>query len=361
MPRAQPVPELTQAQVGALAWEGKRRTIRCGGVPGLVVRVHQTGATFALQRELKGKTCLLTLGCTTKHTLAAARRWARSQQVLFDQGIDPTAPPPPPAEVPTLGRAWAARTEWLKLHRRPATVANHVHFERYFSDWLATPLTGITREMLVARHAALGGRPVLANRCMKHFRETYHYASDLMLPLPPCPLPKGHLFYPERPKRKALNVPELSAWAEKVERHPRRAMLHFMLYSGLRRATTLALRWDWIGWQCIEIPGEAMKGRQDYTMPLSWQMKAILDRLPRTDERIFPYAGTRIKVAAHGHILRHTYRTHAMAAGVPEAFIDLLMNHKRRGIGDAYTSPDALFEEMRKWQQVISDRLENFL
>lgn len=351
---------LTESLLAAIAFDGKRKTIRDSVVRGLLVRVNKNGCTFALQRELKGKTCLVTLGPTNKHTLAAARKWARAQQVLFDRDVDPTAPIRATPALPTLGAVWQARLAHIQNRRKPATVENYEHFSRYFADWMETPLHTITREQLRKRHTDLGTRPVLANRALKAFRETWNWCDSHLTPIGACPLPKKDFFYPEKRKPKGMDAGQLMYWSASIALHPRRDMLLFALLTGLRRRTMLALDWSWLGWQSIDIPGEYMKSGRDFRLPLSAQAYWVLDRLhpgapAPTAGRLFPYAGTRTKRVAHGHVLRHTYRTMGAAAGVPPAFLDALMDHKALNLGSIYQNDAALFDELLKHQQAISE------
>ena len=232
---------LTQVAVDRLTWAGRRQSIRDNVVRGLMVRVAQGGNSYALQREFRGKTCMLTLGPTDRHTLAQARAWARAQHVLFDQGIDPTVRAPAAPGVPTLAAAWASRLEHIRPRRRPATVENYAHFERYFADWADKPISQITRQDLKQRHNVLGHKPVQANRALKAFRETWNYVHNHLQEIGPCPMPKVDFFYEEKPKPKALDVGQLVAWGESIAKHPRRDMLLFMLFSGLRRRTETRL------------------------------------------------------------------------------------------------------------------------
>lgn len=353
---------LTQARIDALAFCGKRQSIRDATVRGLMVRVAQGGCTYALQREKQGKTCLVTLGSTETFSLAEARKWARAQHVLFDKGIDPTVRLPSTPTVPTLGNAWQLRLAHLRHRRQPATVENYEHFWRYFTDWADKPIDQITRVMLKKRHSDMGDRPVLANRALKSFRETWNFVDSHLTEIGACPLPKKDFFYQEKRKPKGMDAAQLLAWGEAIQKQPRRDMLLFALLSGLRRRTLLALDWEWIGWQSIEIPGAYMKSGRDFRLPLSAQMQWVLDRLhhgapcPEAG-RIFPFAGHRSKSVAYGHTLRHTYRTMGAAAGVPTAFLDALLDHKAMNLGSVYQNDAALFDELLKQQQVISDHI----
>lgn len=60
-------------------------------------------------------------------------------------------------------------------------------------------------------------------------------------------------------------------------------MARFTLHTGLRKATLLAMRWDWLDWtpgrECVRVPAPKMKQRRPLIVPLSDHALAILKRL----------------------------------------------------------------------------------
>lgn len=369
-----PCPPLSQRTVDALQWEGRRRTIRDSEVRGLCVRVSRHSNSYALQREHQGKTLLLTLGDTRAHRLKDARAWALKMQAMFAQGIDPRRPKivAGHSTVPTLGKAWDARIQWLEAHRQPATVAHSRQYRARFEDWMDMALTDISTEMIRKRHSELSikvksgkreiGGKATADHSIKVFSETWNWYSEAIEKLPESPVPTRYLKHNVKSKPKGMNPAELAEWSDAIAGKPREQMLLFALFSGLRRRTLLELRWDWIGWQRIEIPGDAMKSGRPFDLPLSTQLYLILDRVPKLcPVRIFPFAGTRIKGLTHGHALRHTYRTQGAAAGVPTAFLDALMDHRAAALGSVYQNDAALFDALLKAQQEVSNRLAEFV
>lgn len=371
MTRAQPVPALTQVAVRALRWDGQRRTIRDTEVRGLLVRVNKASVTYALQREFRGETVLLTLGNVQAHTLKSARSWAIQMQASFAAGIDPRRPSGSIGEAaPTLREVYDARCKWLLGNRRSATVQSYQDQAGKFTDWMDMPIADISTEMLRNRHAALTvkvgarGGPITANRAMKWFRESWNFCHEVMHRLPPSPMPARYLLNPEvRSGGKALAAEELIQLAPALHKHP---MQMFVLLTGLRKTTVLSLRWDWLGLLSLEIPGAAMKSGRDHFVPLSVPAFDLLSDLKhrsvfeegRRSDLVFQGHPWRLKNMPYGHVLRHTYRTHALAAGVPEPMIDMLMDHKvSDGIGKLYTNRMALQDVLRKHQETITERI----
>ncbi len=58
-----------------------------------------------------------------------------------------------------------------------------------------------------------------------------------------------------------------------------------------------------------------------------------------------------------GHILRHTYRTLAHAAGVSSTDVQLLMDHTVPGVTGVYLHDRALFGHLSEQQETISHHI----
>ena len=65
----------------------------------------------------------------------------------------------------------------------------------------------------------------------------------------------------------------------------------------------------------------------------------------------FPYAP---------HQMRHTYRTHAMEAGVDFQTVTLLLNHANPHVSFNYVTRAHLVGHMREAQEAVSSRLASF-
>jgi hypothetical protein len=76
---ARAVPKkLTDADIVAAKWTGKRQALFDEEERGLMLRTTRSGPVWALKRDVKGKTVVLTWCAADKeHNTKAARQWAR--------------------------------------------------------------------------------------------------------------------------------------------------------------------------------------------------------------------------------------------------------------------------------------------
>jgi len=60
------------------------------------------------------------------------------------------------------------------------------------------------------------------------------------------------------------------------------------------------------------------------------------------------------------HVLRHSYSTFAKAAGLHEADIALLLNHKLPGVTGGYIHGHAISEHLAKCQESVTEHILQF-
>jgi integrase len=257
--------------------------------------------------------------------------------------------------------------------------------DRYLSDWLARPITGIRKNEARTEHKRLStdhGKRT-ANQVMKDFRWAYNLALKIVEDADALgDNPTNAITWnKERASDRYLADDELPEWWAKVDalNNPiRRTMHQFGLLSGLRPGTLMSLRRDWVRHdaRCVSIP--RMKSDRAFDLPLSPPMIAILrealaagDTLFGKSEWLFPTRARtqQMKVIATnvvkektlpsqtGHILRHTYRTKAKAIGVDDIDARLLLDHTVPGIDGVYLHARGLFERLLSQQERMSEAL----
>ena len=255
--------------------------------------------------------------------------------------------------------------------------------ERYIKDWHDLPLTELKRSMCRDRHQYITGKhgPVAANRTFRAVRAAYNFALrtvDDPDALPDNPV-KAVTFNKER-RRDAMILPEdLPDWWGRVQAlpNPMRREIHLLgLLSGLRPGNLVALKREWVRLdeRAVRIP--RTKAGRPFDLPLSDPMAesvaralAVADMLHPGTPWVFPTRNKRgermhTKVwkekslpSETGHILRHTYRTLAHAAGVNLTDVQLLMDHTVPGITGVYLHEHALFDHLRGQQERVTTHI----
>jgi len=385
--------KLTETFISRLPFEGKAYAVRDTHTTGLMVAVNKASKSYKVQRDLwrgqRGrrrlvKTVRHTLGTTDELTLDEARTRAQEVIAQIKRGVDPNAPGAGAgAEVWTVGRLWDEYEADMR-HRGLAdrTIASfRYHLDKYIADWRAVPLTELRRSMCRDRHRKITERhgPYPANHVMRSLRVAWNFA--LRVVDDPDVLPGNPVaavtFHRER-RREAVIMPEdLPVWWARVQAlgNPLRREMHALgILSGLRPGTLVSLERDWIDLEAKAIKIPRMKSGRKFHLPLSAAMAEHVQRALELGDVLFPRApwlfptrsndGRRVIAtqvwrektlpSETGHILRHTYRTLAHAAGITETDGRLLLDQKVPGISGVYIQERALFDHLLEQQEKMS-------
>jgi integrase len=119
---------------------------------GILVSGATAKRTYVVQRSINGRTRRVTVGPANVLSLDQARK--RAEEILADfyRGIDPKA-----ARASKVNLK-EARDDYLRARKdlRPRSAANYRDgIERYLSDWLDSPPTSISPDMVERRHAEI--------------------------------------------------------------------------------------------------------------------------------------------------------------------------------------------------------------
>jgi integrase len=397
----QRVPRLTAKLLAALepSPNPKRPTIvRDDTVRGLFAEVGPTGAiSLKVQADLRvggdRRSVKKTLGRYPALSIDAARAEAMRLLAEVREGRDPRAPTagaaaPDPAHW-TVGKAFTRYVE--DLQKTPGTELSQRDMRnrlaRYLDDWRDLPLRELTKEMCEARQAhvaetikaaarqrnATGART--ANAVIRDLSAVWNFASDYT-PLPPASPTRRIKMIGEKRGHHEVPVSALPEWwtATGALRNPlRRGMHRLGLLAGLRPANLVGLRRTWIrpDLRAVDFPAEAMKARRPFTLPLSAAMGEIVrealaagDVLCPGSVWLFPREGGRhITVVREkapalkdrtGHALRHTWKTCARNARLPESTIEILLAHALGGVRDTYGSLEEQLDGLREDQERVT-------
>jgi integrase len=372
--------------------------------PGFFAEAGKTGVSFKVQVDFRlgprtgtardRKSLRITLGRygVGGLTLDAARAEAARLLAEAKAGRDPRVKVVN-AETWTVGHAFKQYV--ANLGKRPGSELSQRdmlnRLTRYLDDWRDVPLASLTRELCEARQLkiqkdvkaraankrATGARA--ANATIKDISAVWTFASDFV-PLPPANPCRKITLIGEVKAHHEIPMNELGAWWKAVGdlKNPLRRALHrFGVLSALRPGNLLTIERAWIRLddRRIAFPASAMKGRRPFVLPLSAPMLeqvrealAAGDVLEKGSPYLFPSRGntgvvqpmvvSREKALAlrdrTGHALRHTWKTCARNARLPESQIMLLMAHRLGGMSDTYGSLAEQFDRLLADQETVS-------
>ncbi|ADC71736.1 integrase family protein [Thioalkalivibrio sp. K90mix] len=348
-------------------------------VAGFGLRVTAAGAkAFVWQGRVNGRSQRLTIGKPGALTVEKARAEAKRIAGEVASGKDPRAEKHA-RKVKALTLREAVREYRDARHLADTTRDSFDRAMKALSDWMARPVTEITRDMVARRHRKLGeDSPAFANLAFRYLRAVLNHASEAHA------YPDGRPLLPDNPvkrlsatkawyrvdrRRTYIERHELRPWMQAVqglahppEREPgegktkpklrngaiARDVFMVLVLTGLRRNEALGLRWEDVSFagRTLTIPDP--KNYQPHTLPLSDYLVELLKARQQESggEYVFSdAAGTRFQnlryavdrvaevsgVRAMPHDLRRTFATVAESLDVPAYAVKALLNHKTTG------------------------------
>ncbi len=393
---------LTQKLADKAKPREKRYFIWDDDVRGLALAVHPTKKTWHFQRDLwregrREKTVYL--GLPGDRALAEARQWAREQTNIVERGIDPTAPPPAPAkegpEAWTVRELLNRRLEYMEANAyAESSIKDFGYVMRYLTPILDMRINDLTRSKCrevheqISRSGLRGDKPApsWANKSMDYLSAAWVHAKRKFddqnrMPHESENPVQGAERHPVNKVQASIGANELPDWAAIVDAlgNPVRRHMHWIgMLTGLRKTTLLSIEKSWVQSDRLVIPADAMKARRDFVCPLSSPLVArIKDAMAAsafispTSTFLFPSvasASGHVEVDDErelekrgwpGKLRRKTYRTQAERIGCPRNFVSYLMDHRAPGLDGNYVHSAELFDDLRNWQEKISQRILN--
>jgi integrase len=145
---------------------------------------------------------------------------------------------------------------------------------------------------------------------------------------------------------------------------PHLAAVHLVLLTAARTDMIAALRWEEVNGDSISFPGERMKNGQPYELPITSQMRVVLDSVPRIHGSPFVFGKAlkswdkaKAKIDAATGLLdwqfrdiRRTVSTGMQRLGISEDVIDAVQAHAKAGIKRVYQRHKYAAEKRRALQ-----------
>jgi integrase len=337
-------------------------------LPGFGVLVSGTTnvKTYIVQHRiagLGGKYRRVTIARVDVLDLDEARGRARQTMAEMFAGRDPkrSRRTPPGTLRSTLAAYLAARSNLSQRSREgyPAAI------EGYLSDWLDKAIGDVTADMVEDRHAQIKGEVerrrrthqangnATANGVFRAFRALWNFAAERDDTLGRNPVARLHKqWYPVPRRVRMVPADRLADWhraVDALENEVARDYLLLLLFTGMRRGETAALRWDDVDFKLgvVRQPAKRTKAGRKLDLPMTDFVRGLLvarqaigrdasgfvfpaySKSKHIEEPKFPLGlvadATGIRVTAHD--LRRTYVTVAESTDIAPLALKALVNH----------------------------------
>ncbi len=347
-------------------------------------RITERPGSYFVHYRVNGRQRKKVIARVNEINVADARDEAARIKLAARQGQDLLAERQRKADQEkTLGQAYVEYLEVLKRRNSsPRTIGGYqMSWRLCLSTHANKPLNSITKADLRRWHAKWGERgATTANHAARFFRAIYNQSLKTTDGLPPNPAVAVE-FFPEKKSRKRMEWEDLPTWLAKVRKldNPtRQCFWEFVLYSGLRRSDACSIRWDDIDGSWLHRP--CPKGGENFAfdLPLSNQLLSILDRARKVRDVMFPdspYVFPAHSECGHitapkeksfrgigPHMLRRTFATACVEAGLDPYTTKRLLNHRVSGndVTSLYVQPskEFLLAKMQEVADYIAQRGE---
>jgi integrase len=287
---------LTPRQVKGFSYNPNGKSVQIlwdtDRIPGFGVRVFESGKkSFVLWYTTKGRQRLMTLGQyesgSKPLTLDKARKEAQLVLDSVRAGSDPIGDREREREAVTLRQFAETYIEQHAKRRKKTWREDRRRLDTYVIPSLGHhKLASVSRADVSRLHNKLGeSKPYEANRVLALISTLFSQAQQLgYLPeqaTNPTRLVKP---FPERSRERYVTAAEMPAVFAAIEQEPNpyvRAAFKLYLFTGLRRAELLGLRWRDVDLAERRLRLPDTKAGRPHTLPLSAPAVEILRELPR--------------------------------------------------------------------------------
>jgi integrase len=331
---------------------------------------------------------------TLDNTLSLAAARAAAAAALHDvaTGKDPAALKRS-AKATAAAAAAELAADTVKLHAqqfleryaRKRTRPNswkqteHILEDVVLPAWGGRTIHDIKRRDVIAlvEHVA-EGRPILANRTLAVLSKFFGWmmARDVIVASPVAGVARP---VKETARDRSLSDIEIKAlWlACDTVGGPMAACIRVMMLTGQRRSEVAGMRWDELTGDLWSLPPSRVKNNRPHSVPLSRQVLAVLEAVPRIGDHVFTLNGVRPLTNFSGfkqeidavmtpsqpfvwHDLRRSVAAGMQRLGVRTETIEQVLNHRSgsyRGIVGTY-QVDPMHEARRDALQRWADHVE---
>jgi integrase len=414
-PKARAKEKLTDRRLKTLKPADKPFEIMDSDVRGLGVRVMRSGVkSFILFRRFPGSKhpARRSLGTYGEISLAQARDKAREWNALVEKGIDPTIEKQRQraaiidAEKKRQASTFGAAFEHY-LQRKGSKLKSGKVIEREIrrecQSWMVLPLADIRPKDVKELLASIAGRgETQAHAIFGMLRSFFNWlvdSGDFDLEVSPCAKIKATVSIgPRNARQRVLKDQEIAAYwrAADAMGYPFGKFFQLLLLTALRRNEASEAKWSEIDLsaELWVIPAARMKAGSAHAVPLTPEISALLESLPRFSGGDFLFSTTggqrpisgfskaktrldammRKELEAQDlpfedfviHDIRRTCRTRFSALPIEDILRELLLAHARPGLRKVYDlhlyekeKADALKLWHEKLKHIVGGKFRN--
>lgn len=373
--------------------------------PGFGLRVGTAGkrswiVQVRILRAGAWKQTKVTLGTYPIKSLAEARAAADQAMIAVQEGRDPRSTKVSQKQElidKSLNTFGSVRDRFLIEHPkdkglRPGTVKEYSQALRHedFKDWELRPIVDIERRDVIELINIVKSRgQIRANRTLQYLKTLMNWAAYQEIIPPHIPVPTDRVKQTkEEILGRFLSRAEIEVLCKVLSDEPLWGpIIKILLLTGQRKNEVAQLVWSeldltnsrWI------LPAERAKNHQRHQVHLSLPVIRLLNSLKSGDKFVFttngesPVSGfSKLKARLDEKIaeikkkeglagvfesdwtlqaLRRTFSTHLGELGFDQELIDLLTNHKRKGVAAHYNFSGRM-EDRRKafdlWAETVA-------
>ena len=271
--------------------------------------------------------------------------------------------------------------KYAKRRTRPNTQrqTEHVLRDIVLPAWRGRTVHDIRRRDVIALidHVA-EGRPVQANRTLAILSKFYKWmmARDVIVASPVAGVARPAK---ETARDRSLSDAEITAlWlACDAVGGPMAPCIKVLLLTGQRRSEVAGMRWDEVAGDLWSLPPSRVKNNRPHSVPLSRQVLAIIEAMPRIGDHVFTINGATPLTSFSGfkreidavmalsqpfvwHDLRRTCAAGMQRLGVRTETIEQVLNHRSgsyRGVIGVY-QVDPMHEARRDALQLWANHVD---
>ncbi len=332
--------------------EGKRYDVRDENLPGLLIRVSNSGKkVWYILKRVDGRMRRIRVGAYPLLSLADARLAGRKMLVEIETGVYSAAR----VKKPDVKNLASVIDDYVTLYSKPRNRdwKRVAAILRKFSAIFDRPIDTITRADVVSQLDKIveNGTPIRANRAAAAIKTVMNWSVDRGL-IVASPLTGLRMPVKEEARERVLSSDELrSVWmAASASGYPFGDCIKFLILTGQRRAEVAGMRWSELDLDnhLWNLPGKRVKNSSAHIVPLSVPAIEILRNAPRflRSDYVFTTTG-RTAVSGFGraksridrhaqltdtdwrvHDLRRTVATNMAMLRVAPHVIEAVLNHK---------------------------------